>query len=85
MTVTVTGPDPHTYALCGQVTIRSAEGSVVTREVNGAGTLSDVQDRDFDAIALNDFTLFYLRDITPNRAPATATVEPRRGCLPKTS
>ncbi len=59
-TVSVTGPDGHTYALCGRVTVRREDGSAVTREVNGAGRISDVTDRDFDAIAAADFTIFYL-------------------------
>jgi len=81
-TVSVTGPDGHTYALCGRVTVRREDGSAVTREVNGAGRISDVTDRDFDAIAAADFTIFYLRDITLGRPPAPMSAEPRRGCTP---
>ena len=78
--VSVAGPDGHTYSLCGRITVREADGSAVLREVNGAGRISDVTDRDFDAVAANDFTVFYLRDMTTGRPPAPVSVEPRRGC-----
>lgn len=82
MTVTVPGPDGHRYALCGRVTIRREDGIAVTREVNGAGRLSDVPGRDFDAVAAADFTIFYLRDITVGREPSAVSAEPQRGCQP---
>ena len=82
VTVSVSGADGHTYALCGRVTVRRDDGTIVTREVNGAGRLSDVADRDFDAIAAGDFTIFFLRDITAARPPAPVSAEPRRGCTP---
>jgi hypothetical protein len=82
ITVTVPAADTHRYALCGRVTIRREDGSTVTREVNGAGVLSDVAGRDYDAVAAGDFTIFYLRDITVGRPPAPVSSEPRRGCQP---
>ena len=82
LTVTVPSADSHRYALCGRVTVRREEGGTITREVNGAGTLSDVADRDYDAVAAGDFTIFYLRDITKGRPPALVGTEPRRGCQP---
>ncbi len=81
-TVAVDHDGEHRYALCGRITIRGEDGGAVVREVNGAGTIADVADRDFDAIAANDFTVFFLRDITPGRPPAPVTAEPRRGCQP---
>ncbi len=80
--VTVDHDGEHTYALCGRITIHAPDGSIVVREVNGAGTITDVAARDFDAIAANDFTVFFLRDITEGRPPAPVTAEPRRGCQP---
>lgn len=82
ITVTVPAADTYRYALCGRVTIRREDGSVITREVNGAGVLSDVSERDYDAVAAGDFTIFYLRDITVGRPPAPISSEPRRGCQP---
>ncbi len=82
MTVAVPAADTHRYALCGRVTVRREDGGTITREVNGAGVLSDVADRDYDAVAAGDFTIFYLRDITVGRAPAPVITEPRRGCQP---
>lgn len=81
-TVTVDRADGHSYALCGRITVRGEDGGVVVREVNGAGSIDDVADRDFDAIAANDFTVFFLRDITEGRPAAAVTAEPRRGCSP---
>ncbi len=80
--VAVSGGGEHSYALCGRITIRRLDGTVETREVNGAGHLADVADRDFDAIAAADFTIFYLRDVTAGRPPAPMSAEPRRGCTP---
>jgi hypothetical protein len=82
MTVTVPAADSHRYALCGRVTVRGEDGGTITREVNGAGILSDVANRDYDAVAAGDFTIFYLRDITAGRPPAKVSTEPRRGCQP---
>jgi hypothetical protein len=82
LTVTVVPAPQHRYALCGQVTLRRPDGSVITREVNGAGTITDVAGREYDAVAANDFTAFYLHDITPGRAPAETRPIPQRGCSP---
>jgi len=82
LAVTVPATASHTYALCGRVTIRHQDGETITREVNGAGRISDVANRDFDAVAAKDFTIFYLRDVTAGRAPAPVSAEPRRGCEP---
>ncbi len=83
--VSVTELPEHTYSLCGRVTVRRDDGSAISREVNGAGRISDVANRDFDAVAANDFTVFFLRDITAGRAPAPVSGEPRRGCTPQVS
>ncbi len=82
MTVSVTGSGRHHYALCGRVTVRRDDGTATTREVNGSGELSDVDGRDYDAVAASDFTVFYLRDITPGRVPTAVSAEPQRGCMP---
>lgn len=82
LAVRVAGTGNHTYALCGRVRIRHEDGETITREVNGAGRIADVANRDFDAVAASDFTVFYLRDVTAGREPAPVSAEPRRGCEP---
>lgn len=80
--VSVTVPDPAgpTYTLCGRITIREPDGGEAVREVDGTGTLTDVADRDFDAIAAADFTLFFLTDITEGREPVEVHVARVRSC-----
>ena len=69
------------YGLCGTVTIRSREtGDPETHEVDGSGTLTDVGGRDFDAVAAQDFTLFFLTDITEARPPAEVQINRTRSC-----
>lgn len=85
MTVTVESAERHAYALCGRVTVRRKDGSVTTREVNGAGVLVDVADREYEAVASNDFTVFYLRDVTVGRAAVPVGIERRRACTPHVS
>ena len=85
MPITIGNGGTHTYALCGRISVRGPEGGVIVREVNGAGTLNDVADRDFDAVAAGDFTQFFLRDITVGRPPAEVSARPQRGCTPDIS
>ena len=69
------------YALCGTVTIHAREtGSPETHEVDGSGTLTDVAGRDFDAVTAQDFTLFFLTDITEGRPPAEIRIDHARSC-----
>ena len=60
--------DRHQYALCGEITVRKADGRSETHEVNSVGYISDVSGRDFQALGASDFTFFYLMDETPGRA-----------------
>lgn len=62
------GGAPHSYALCGEITVRRADGTTETHEVNASGTISDVDGRAFQALGAADFTFFYLADPTPGRA-----------------
>ncbi len=85
MPITTDDRVSHVYALCGRISVRGSDGGVTVREVNGAGTLSDVAGRDFDAVAAGDFTQFFLRDITADRPPAGVSTRAQRGCTPNIS
>ncbi|TLU72772.1 hypothetical protein [Lichenicoccus roseus] len=60
----------HSYVLCGLVTVRNGNGAPEVHEVNGTGILLDPAGRSFEALAADDFTLFYLADPT-NTGAAT--------------
>ncbi|WP_428375034.1 hypothetical protein [Lichenicoccus sp.] len=60
----------HSYVLCGLVTVRSGNGAPEVHEVNGTGVLLDPAGHSFEALAADDFTLFYLADPT-NTGAAT--------------
>ncbi len=62
------GADRHQYALCGEITVRRADGTTETHEVNSAGYISDVDGRAYQALGASDFTFFYLADSMPGRA-----------------
>lgn len=80
VTVTVPASAAPSYALCGRITIRTPEGLAETHEVDGSGTLTDVDGRDFDAVAAEDFTVFFLADITAGRAPVPVRINRARSC-----
>ena len=81
VSVTSSPGSTPSYALCGTVTIRSREtGRPETHEVDGSGTLTDVAGRDFDAVTAQDFTLFFLTDITEGRPPAQIRINHTRSC-----
>nr|WP_321983027.1 hypothetical protein [uncultured Lichenicoccus sp.] len=62
--------DRHSYVLCGLVTVRNGSGAPEVHEVNGTGILLDPSGRNFEALAADNFTLFYLADPT-NTGAAT--------------
>jgi hypothetical protein len=68
------------YVLCGRITVRRPDGTQEVHDVDGSGVLTDVQGRDFDAVAALDFTLFYLTDITAGRPAAEVRVRRVRSC-----
>jgi hypothetical protein len=80
VTIAVTGGSAPSYALCGSVTVRALDGNPETHEVDGSGILTDVAGRDFDAVAAQDFTLFFLTDITEGRLPADVRINRARSC-----
>lgn len=78
--VTVPKSESHIYALCGRITFREIDGSVATHEVSSSGTIYDAEAREYDAVASNDFTVFYLRDITEGRPPGEVQINRVRSC-----
>jgi hypothetical protein len=81
-TVVVTVPEAANpaYALCGTVTIRRPGGDAETHEVDGSGSLAEVAERDFEAVAAEDFSVFYLVDVTAGRPPTPVRVNRARSC-----
>lgn len=78
--VHVTKSENHNYALCGRITFREPDGSVATHEVSSSGLIYDADGREYDAVASNDFTVFYLRDITEGRPPGEIRINRVRSC-----
>ncbi len=67
------GHEAHDYALCGAITIRTAQGTIETHEVNATGLLHDPDGHRFEALGAADFTRFYLADpADPAAAESTA-------------
>jgi hypothetical protein len=56
------GHERHSYALCGTITIRTAQNATEIHEVNATGTLRDPDGHRFEALGAADFTRFYLAD-----------------------
>ncbi|WP_291362637.1 hypothetical protein [Acetobacter sp. UBA5411] len=65
----------YTYALCGEIVVRNAEGKAETHLVTSQGTLYDPSGHVFQAMGAQNFTDFYLIDPS---SPATAQHEPGR-------
>nr|WP_246375535.1 hypothetical protein [Gluconacetobacter takamatsuzukensis] len=59
---TAAGGVNHTYALCGEITIRTPEGRTEMHEVNGGGVLHHPEGRTLNALGTRNFTEFYLAD-----------------------
>lgn len=59
---TAAGRINHTYALCGEITIRTPDGRTETHEVNGGGILHHPEGRTLNALGTRNFTEFYLAD-----------------------
>ncbi len=86
-TVTVTVPDagPHEYGLCGHIVIHDPDGTLRQQAIDVTGTIEDVADRDFEAIASEDFTRFYLLETTQGREPTKLTLRKAHACAPAVS
>ncbi|GBQ91841.1 hypothetical protein AA13595_3194 [Gluconacetobacter johannae DSM 13595] len=52
----------HSYVLCGEITLRLADGRTEIHEVNGAGLLHHPDGHTLDALGSRNFTEFYLSD-----------------------
>lgn len=59
---TAAGRVNHTYALCGEITIRTPDGRTEMHEVNGGGVLHHPDGRTLNALGTRNFTEFYLAD-----------------------
>ncbi|GEN62368.1 hypothetical protein [Acetobacter oeni] len=59
---TQAGRVEHTYALCGEITIRAPEGRTETHNVSSAGVLHNPDGHIFQALGTANFTDFYLID-----------------------
>ena len=66
----------HTYTLCGEITIRTADGRVETHEVSSSGILHNPDGHHFYALGSGGFTDFFLID---PQAPEAAERSPGRG------
>lgn len=61
---TPAGRVEHTYALCGEIVIRTPEGRTETHNVSSAGVLHNPDGHVFQALGAENFTDFYLIDPT---------------------
>ena len=66
----------HTYTLCGEITIRTADGRTETHEVSNSGILHNPDGHHFDALGSDGFKDFFLVD---PQAPEAAERIPGRG------
>lgn len=82
--VAVPDAPQHAYRLCGRLTLRTPEGDVAQREVNGSGTLTDVEGRVYTAMTADWRHLFFLADATPGRPTAPVRIG-QGGCAPVVS
>jgi hypothetical protein len=82
ITVKVAVPEAatHRYTLCGHLFLRDTDGKTIRRDVDAAGSLHDAEGRNFEAVAGEGFTRFYLVDVTPDRVPAEIDVETGPAC-----
>lgn len=52
----------HTYALCGEIVIRTPDGVTETHNVSSSGVLHNPDGHIFQALGAENFTDFYLTD-----------------------
>lgn len=75
----------HSFGLCGHILVRDFDGHIRKQVIKVTGTLEDVANRSYEAVASNDFTRFYLVDTTDSRPASTITNEDLPTCSPATS
>jgi hypothetical protein len=83
--VSVTPAETHEFGLCGHILVRAPDGTTVQRSFDIMELLHDVVDREFEAVASDGYTHFYLVDTTPGRPPARIEPIPGRACNPAVS
>lgn len=71
--------------MCGHILVREADGTITKKAFDVSGTITDVAGRDFEAVASDDFTRFYLVDTTLGRSPASITPRQQHACAPAVS
>lgn len=81
---TAAGRVEHTYALCGEIVIRTPEGRTETHVVSSTGHLHNPDGHVFQAMGARDFTDFYLIDPSD---PGATDHQPGQGdsCMAATS
>ncbi|MCE2574520.1 hypothetical protein [Komagataeibacter sp. FNDCR2] len=81
---TAMGRTTHSYALCGEITIRRPGGKVEIHQVSGEGVLHEPDGHHLVALGARNFTQFYLADPddpeVAERHPGPSTL-----CAPPTS
>ena len=85
ITVTVASSDSHEFGLCGHILVRASDGATVRHAFDISGLLYDVDGRDFEAVASDGYTHFYMVDTTPGRPPARIEPLPGHACTPAVS
>lgn len=87
LNVTVPDAMTHVYALCGHVDVHESNGRVRRQAFDVSGLLFDVNGRDFEAVAGDDFHEFSLADVTAGPPPVRPPVriEAEKACVPATS
>ncbi len=78
--VSVSDGPRHDYALCGRITLRRPDGSAEQRVVDGGGTLTDPDGQVFQALAGNDFRLYYLAPADDPRPDIPADAHRSNAC-----
>jgi hypothetical protein len=83
--VEATDADSHEFGLCGHILVRTADGAPIRRTFDISGVLYDADGRDFEAVASDGYTHFYLVDTTAGRPPARIEPTPGHACSPAVS
>ena len=69
----------HEYVLCGETTLRAVSGEEQTVPVNDSGMLDDADGRTYAAYTAG-YRSFFLRDVTPGRAPSQVQIHQGPRC-----
>jgi hypothetical protein len=83
--VTVPTAESHEFGLCGHILVRTTDGGTVRHAFDISGLLYDADGHDFEAVASDAYTHFYLVDITRGRPPARIEPLPGHACTPAVS